>query len=379
MKNKIISIISTSIISVSCLVSTSLSAKALPRDPNGDGIISIADYVTIAEYLIGNDLPTNLTPYDFDQNGIISEMDAEKVLIYDAGDHSIVPNAGANDPVVSPNASALGYFKHDCASTDNQSYSYYALYPSMMFNSVKDEQETDIIIGNNDMVKDNDTSVVKIAYNDGGWGSGFILDDRIIATAAHCVYNCNTDEFLNFTVQVIGTTNTVVKTVTPKYIHIPSLFATNNSNNDYAYDYALIYLNEDIGVSNYGAKQLGIALNTYIDNEYNNQVTVSGFPASIPSGYSGIAGMMRFYANGFLHTTYATNPSDTNLLLYSADMLPGDSGGPVYVNEATTAFGSNYSFKPVIGINTCETTTYNQGVRVNTAMLIFYYNNIHVN
>lgn len=60
----------------------SLSANADYPDPNGDGVIDVSDTVYIQCYLSGMFDVDNLIPLDFDGNGIVSQMDARKIQLY---------------------------------------------------------------------------------------------------------------------------------------------------------------------------------------------------------------------------------------------------------------------------------------------------------
>ncbi|MGN0622262.1 MAG: hypothetical protein ACI4I9_10380 [Porcipelethomonas sp.] len=60
---------------------TALDAMAVTNatDPNGDGVLDVFDSVYIAQFIGGKIYPTNLSPLDYDGNGIISQMDAYKI------------------------------------------------------------------------------------------------------------------------------------------------------------------------------------------------------------------------------------------------------------------------------------------------------------
>jgi hypothetical protein len=67
------------------LIPLSGSAAIGDVDPNGDGYVNMSDSVYILQYLAGEFEPTDLNALDFDENGIISYIDALKVQYYDAG------------------------------------------------------------------------------------------------------------------------------------------------------------------------------------------------------------------------------------------------------------------------------------------------------
>lgn len=379
MKTKrFLTILATMIITFLSLEMKTFSSNAIPRDPNGDGVISLGDYIRVVQYLNGTIYPSSdKTQLDFDQNGIISQIDAEKIIEYYTGNVNIVPPANSNDPVIHPTMEILNYRRHDCTNLDTTSYTSYSICPSLPINSLNNN--TDSIIGQNDMQPDYDTSIVKIVSGS-GWGSGFILGEHIIATAAHCVYDRTTNTFKNCTIQIFDSNENLLASYTPKYIHIPTIFATDSTGDLYQdLDYALIYVNDTIDTATYGMKKLGVALNAYVNNTGYNIVTVSGFPGQIPPNYNGNAGYKRFYANGYLFpTTHSTNPSTDYRLCYNTDTIPGDSGGPIYVKETMITYNSTLSLDTVIGIHAYGPGTYNHGVRVDEDILRFYYANEYI-
>ncbi|MCQ2490812.1 MAG: dockerin type I domain-containing protein [Ruminococcus sp.] len=109
MKKKLITSIISGIIAACVAIPAVTHATTSLRDPNGDGNITAADSTFINLFLGGTLTPLNLTPLDFDQNGIVSAMDSFKVQVYDSGITNIVPDASANDPTVTPVSETLSY------------------------------------------------------------------------------------------------------------------------------------------------------------------------------------------------------------------------------------------------------------------------------
>jgi len=258
------------------------------------------------------------------------------------------------------------YRRHDCSSSNPASYYPYSLYFS---SSLTSSELPRTIIGNNDMVRDYDTSVVRLSCG----GTGFIVDEHTIATAAHCVYSSNA--FLDIDISIIDTDNSVIDTIEPTYIHVPSAYISppQGQSSSY-YDYALISVEENL--HDYGMFQLAVARDNYIAN--SGSVVVSGFPQSYPSGYSNADWGIRFKASGTLNSSYSSN---NYRLWYTADTAGGDSGGPVYVQEGVSANNTLYEYKSVIGIHTngtYEGGSYNSGVRITDDILKFYYENNYI-
>lgn len=249
------------------------------------------------------------------------------------------------------------YWRHDYG-TYIADYYEYTLTTSTIDNNSRS------IIGTNNMTRDYDTSIVRL----GTGGTGFIVGDHVIATAAHCVYD---NGFLEFTISVIDSNNNIIKVFIPEYVHVPKLYVESVGINDketrWRNDYALIYVEENL--SEYGILNLGLALEEYITKQGN--VTVSGFPIenSYPSGYVGLEWGIRFKASDSLLAL-----QDEGLLYYYADTANGVSGGPVYVDEGYVVNGTLYENRAVIAINRghTEDEAYNVGVRINSDLLKFF-------
>ena len=363
MKRKYISLL---ISIVSCFIlSTSLvsSADGLPRDPNGDGFIDMSDAICIDNFLTGSDVPINLTSLDVDQNNVITPSDSLKIQLYSLGLINLPPS-NSNDPLCNIYPSSRNYRRHDCLSNNNASYSQYSLSLIPYQNVFPDGLNS--IIGENDLVPCTDTSVVWLSTG----GSGFIVGNHVIATAAHCVYSKEDNEFYDVQVKIINSNSQLIQTINPRYIHIPSNYATFNNNNKF--DYALIYVSENL--SNYGRFKLGYPLNNYITA--HKHVNVAGFPGTggYPYENQNDPWGERYQSEGQLQYDSQSDLTDGRLY-YDADTYPGDSGGPVYINESFYGGGNVYENKVAIGIHT---NGGNSGVRINEMLLKFYCTNEHL-
>ena len=252
------------------------------------------------------------------------------------------------------------YRRHNYYSSDTTSY-----YPYNLIVDGKSNART--IFGDNDMVRDTDSAVVRIE-GDGYGGTGFIVGDHEIATAAHCVYSRDDDEFLKFEILIIDANNNVIKTISPHYVHINEDYETaRNYTASSPYDYAMIYVDEDL--SQYGKFNLGLALDSYADN--NGSVIVSGFPDSnyYPNDYKGKKWGIRFKAKGNIIG------KTQEMLRYNADTAEGDSGGPVYIEEKRMVNGNLQEYKTAIAINVCYNNDYNASVRMTAEVLKLYGDN----
>ena len=267
--------------------------------------------------------------------------------------------------------------------TNSNDYTSYFTYTIQNSRSLSDDaNELRTIFGDNDMIPDSNTAVVNIGNN----GTGFIVGPHIIATAAHVVYNVETGAFTNGMVYITDQSGNIITTIAPYQIHVPVLYATS-SLYDYGRtmaDYALIYVNDSL--TNYGIFKLGIPNDSLLNS--SGTVTVSGYP-QIPSQPSSIVPYgysygMRYKASGNLYSTNLyIDPQ--YMLHYNADMAPGDSGGPVYVDDDYYANGVLVSAHTAIGINTAqmgntvESTSgqykYNQGIKIIPEIYRFYMGN----
>ncbi|MCM1529692.1 MAG: serine protease [Alistipes sp.] len=263
------------------------------------------------------------------------------------------------------------YWRHDYSDPALDSYTQYSL-------SV--EESSRMVIGSNDMIRDKDTSVVCLSLTGNGLprvGSGFIVGKHIIATAAHCVYNKNFERFYNIEISVVGSDNEELLTVRPVYAHISRDYVTSDDYDTNDFDYALLYVEEDL--SQYGVFSFGIATQKYVENE--GQVIVSGFPVGYKPTYEGASYGLRFKSSGNI----LPDLTDSYKLRYDADMLTGESGGPVYVEEgfSITSNGktTNYEYRTVVAINVSEKGSqseeqdYNAGIRIDANHLKFYCSN----
>lgn len=353
-------------------MSLSGSAVTAVRDANGDGTLTLMDAVYTQQYLMGYYNPTSVKSFDYDGNSIISDMDIRKIMNCYSGNFSyagLPKGVGADSQAV---ATTVTYMRHDCSSSSRTSYTEYSLTVNPLDNTVAPSSNSSqrMIIGDNDMLRDYDTAIVHLSV-----GTGFIVSDHVIATAAHCVYSYDSKNFYNNTIELTDSNNNK-KTISAKYIDICKNYSTCNDSkytSDHTkYDYALIYVDEDL--SEYGALKLGVALDEYTNG--NGEVFVSGFPSEYPNNYKNEPHGLRFTAKGKILNSDKTN------LYYDADTSSGDSGGPVYIEEGfTTNSKDHYDYRTVIAINVAHHNVFmhNIGVRITPDILKFYYGNSNIN
>lgn len=236
---------------------------------------------------------------------------------------------------------------------------------------------TRAVIGDDDRVIDwTKSGVVKIINTDDSFGSGFVVGEHTIATAAHCFYDFYRSKTFSKVSEILlfSNENNIVHqtSVTPVEYHIP--LSHINGNEVSKNDYALITVKEDL--SDYMCFELGVPLDSFVNGSTNATVSVTGFPSKV----NGVTvnthnEHMMYTGNGKI----LPEPNES-LLHYDTYISGGNSGGPVYVTES--AGGKTYY--TVVGIATGSltdsglTTTYSWGPRMTTDLIHFYKSNSNI-
>ncbi|MDD5947713.1 MAG: serine protease [Oscillospiraceae bacterium] len=220
-----------------------------------------------------------------------------------------------------------------------------------------------IVIGNTDSreVDFSKSGVVKLIYGD-SFGTGFVVDSHVIATAGHCAMHA-IDSILLF-----NSDGTVALSATPIERHVPYEYEISADDHEYYNDYGLITVEEDL--TDYIQFNLGIALDQAIMN--NQAVSVTGFPGMVQNATVNTPTVHGMYTgSGTLVNSNSSTDCSIYRLKYDADTSGGNSGGPVYV---TTTYGGN-TYYTAIAIHT---TSGNSGVRMNRDVICFYLNNPNI-
>ncbi len=231
------------------------------------------------------------------------------------------------------------------------------------------QQRTYGIVGTDDREPDKECNGVVFIIAGSETGTGFIIDDHVIVTAAHCLYDEKNDKSLNIKkISVLDKSGSVELNATPVEFHIPK----NYIDGYYEYDYALITVKEDL--SSYPHFELGVALNS----AEGATVKVSGFPGIVndvpvnrnpPVIYTGKGNILDL--------------SETELLV-DADATPGNSGGPVYIEENIDIGDNEVEYKTAVGIIAAysyfedESNGPNIAVRFTTNHINFYRANKNI-
>lgn len=289
---------------------------------------------------------------------------------------SVLSISFAFDTNASTDSSSFRVYKRYNATTGAY-LGDYSLTTNFSTNSDSDSDSINTVIGDDDRVVDfTKSGVVKLMTSNNYVGTGFVVDDHTIATAAHCVKGYKISA-----IRLFDTDGNIEQTATPVETHIPQKYIAN-AQDSVNYDYALITVSEDL--SAYEMFDLGVSLDTAIDN--NTAVSVTGFPKYINNDYENEVNNYTinnmYTGNGVLKyrddTTLVIN-SETktfykdSALFYTTDSSGGNSGGPVYVT--TSYYGEVYY--TVIGIHNygLGSINLNSATRMTPELLRFYLSN----
>ncbi len=241
--------------------------------------------------------------------------------------------------------------------------------------------------GADDRYLDTNSSVVRIRARYNGMygntvhqGTGFIVSDHVIATAAHIVDSY--PEYIDrlYDVQVYITDNETGQEVVydVKEVHVPQDYIDTEGDD---YDYALLTVSEDL--SEYGTFSLGLVRDDVLDNR-GLTVNITGYPKQIEdeNGNAVSAENELYTGRGSLIRV------NDNRIFFTTDATEGDSGGPAYV-QTVYQVGSNapVTLNTVIGIfsgtglmspDDHYTNKKNQATRITEPILQFYRNNPYI-
>lgn len=355
------------------------AASILLGDANGDGFANIADATFIAQYLGGKYVVNakNFTAMDVNEDGVIDETDQRMIQYCEAGYTSSKIGTIVNKTCYTlPMSNAVQYRRHDCSDSNLKSYKTYTIPVGESTNAVEDVPVT--YASQENTIDSENVACVELFSNGGFCGSGFIISNDTIATAAHCIYNESLKQFeKNITVEVhttkveSGQTKKAVYTASAKYLHMPSKYI-NGNDFDVNYDYALIRVGDfkdengkTVNVRNYSVN-LGIMTDEFINAEEESLTSVGYFEKN------GVVN--RYQSTGKINPDI---PSHEFAYRYhiEAEFPHGKSGGMTYFDSSYTFPGSSSTIntRSTVGINTNIGAGYNTyGVRVNLNLIRFY-------
>ncbi|MDE5736893.1 MAG: trypsin-like peptidase domain-containing protein [Oscillospiraceae bacterium] len=393
-----------------------MSVSAVTYDPcdvNHDGSVDILDVTSINRYLSGQKTVLQYNQLDANQDLIVDATDADCVrakivkLSYTANFYSRKNNKDIAFPKIPSNITLNGV-SDSTASRTYRRYSYnskkelvpYSLKPNV--ESVnKSNSDVDVYtIGDTDERKQakgltENTGLVCLEIDRGLDANGerdiykvtgFIVDDHVIATAAHCVYDttnhCFYDNMKITTYAVNGKLTT--KTLKAIEAHIPALYPVlqGQDGTSTEYDYALITVSDDLSEEKgYTHFKLGTAYNTTASYFSDTPIYITGRPDQIKT-----SGKWKDNTEDILYTD-ENKVTDTNqavlpskLVLFSnVDAGHGQSGSPMYTIIGSRTGNNNLDYTYVVlGIYSYGSFDYNAGSLITNYQLQFYNNNPNI-
>lgn len=393
-KNKTIILIKRAAIGITALI-TSLSSSGMkvyadydPCDVNHDNLVDMADALYITSYLNGNLYCANYNQLDANRDLSVDIKDKEcvqaKILqlsyntyYYSKSSGNICPSpvvSGFSPDGAATDTSSRYYWKHSYVTNNTSSY-YLTPSSNMMSISSIDDEEYEV---NNAKIMQPSSGIENtgIVYLD-GIGTGFIVGNHEIATAAHCVYNRTNGTWYPMSVCTYNQNGTLTgNTLTPKECHLPVNYTSNGLT---AYDYAVITVEENL--SGYFKFNLGVTYNVNSSNYSSIPIYVTGCPTMVHYVQNG----NDYYTANTNHYLYydeshIVDPSVGNpqvITYYDSDTYSGHSGSPVYT-IAKTKIGNNeevYRYTVISIHNGGIPGTFGNGSRITKYHLQFYRNN----
>ncbi|MBE6846083.1 MAG: trypsin-like serine protease [Ruminococcus sp.] len=379
---KLKKIMSAVVATTTLLTGTAFHASAskatiLQGDANNDNSVNVSDVAWLSRYLVGKENADsyNITCADATRDGIIDYQDHNMILDFCINKDSNKPITYQAELYDNLNNEERDYYKFSYANGEATGIEEYTLEKPVSkartYSLLREaEEEYDY-----DFVRDySNTGVVKV-----GNGSGFIVDDHLVLTAAHCVCGGTASNILvaeDLTVTVYNSDETTFKVYTVDSIHVPQKYFDfddkGGSTYNVDFDYALIHIDSRYDnipsktFSQYEPFQIGYITKKFIEKQIT--VTTSGFTA-IPDSSEG---MHRYYSVGNI-------VSDSTDLRYHAyaNANYGDSGGLAYYNSVY----NEEVIKSAIGNITGggEGADYDSsGVRITPTIARFIFNNEYI-
>lgn len=280
--------------SVTNVITTNATPQnVLLGDANGDGYVTISDSICVYQYLKGtylpnsNDLAKKITAMDINEDYVIDWSDYDDIVWLDSigGTPSTVSKELYEEPANEPR----DYIKYNYSTGVRTPYSLSAVPNSPSKNNDLSETLYEPVRLDDYSPDNENNGVVLIKSNGNVIGSGFLVNEHVVATSANTVYGYGADLFeTNVTVEIFYSNCSTSQanrktTVTPTYVHIPSDYISPSENDRNNYNYALLYFPENLtlhsGYSSlkqeYGFFDFGCAVTAFDQSAEN--VTTSGY------------------------------------------------------------------------------------------------------
>ncbi len=374
-------------------------------DINNDGSISMMDLTHLNRYLAGQIELVDYVRADLNQNCVVDAVDANILLRYLTLSITSLPYTSEGGGMSSSSLGAESVnsftpytiFAADTGLVDSGYY--------LDANSVIDNSRMLIDGTENRYAEPSASGVVKIIYrHDGGtptFASGFFVDEHVIATSAHCVFdkmNGNFQDSKTEILKIVIIDGDEQIEITDMYdVHVPNEYIStvmnisevSNAvyNASYLYterenDYALITIpdkidpetNENV-YKKYAHFNLGVMQNAMIDS--SQKVYLTGFPGAGPdsSNDNTVSVHAKYTGDGYVEAN-VDGYNSAKMIFISVDGTGGNSGGPVYTK---TEYNGN-TYYTAIGIYSGVGVPYvvERSVRITTNLLHFYKNNPYI-
>lgn len=375
-----IGVLTSTLLSFGSSTSFAATQSVLLGDANGDNKVTYADVGAIQQYLLGYCPVTakSFTGMDVNQDKIIDSTDAY-IIQYRLAYNIPAPTV-QKELYTLPDNSTRSYIKYTCDTGATTSYTLSNSIPSP--NADFDYPVATV----SDELDRGNTNVVHLSCG----GSGFVVNEHVIATAAHCVYNTGEHDFLsNITVNIydegaeVDSSNLIASFEAEAY-HIPSLYLNGSGTYSHQnnYDYALIYVGSDShgrDLLDYVSPwQFAIPSLEFSEAE-TGQLTTTGFTFYNIDDDDDEEEYARFYSTGpvsdFIKVTGATWYSPNLRIASYAVNKGGKSGGPMFY----TSTYNNSVNKSVAGITvSLYEDSYTWGTKINLTLLRFYKQNPYI-
>ena len=367
MRKLLTGIVAFAIASITSVATVASATFNWNKDPDGSGSLSYGDIVFINQYLAGKYEPSDLSELDMDENDVVSTVDSEAIMMHLAGSLNSVEDI--DEPEMISQLTELDN-ETDYLVYDAQTGDYLREYPLTVTDyDNTNTSGTNQIIGNtDDRIQDwSNRGTAKIMANNiqGYYGTGFVVGNHTIATAAHVVYNTYNNTAHHLTNILLFDSDQTAHSFTPVEIHIPKNYKLAYEPTSDC-DYSLITVHEDL--SDYMSFNLGVITDTAATNHLT--ITTAGFPQVL----NPLMSNQTTVNSGSEHLEVISLGSillnETNTFSHNADTTTGQSGSPIYAVETL----NGHTYHTVVGIvsRAGDDNSSNIAYRLNSESLKFY-------
>ena len=359
-------------------------------DVNRDGVVNVRDVSAIASYRAGNVYVPNYNQLDADKNLVINSMDEQRVLAEVMGwsYHSVYYSKKNKISSQAPAVSSIDYDNDENSMAEREyiRYSYkqqkvlpnYKLKPSTTQLNSLNSVDSRAIIGADDRyiaTGSENSGVVFIKIGEDNNGTGFIVGDHQIATAAHCVYS--NGWITPQSIIAYGYNGKLSNTTfTPVEAHVPKEHKLDKDH--YKYDYALVTVEEDL--SDYVHFDLGTSYSMNKTNCSNIPIYVKGCPDEAPGNVKNTDDSLYTAEGRVIDCNPLLEYGTTGILFFDTDTSGGESGGPVYTVTKNNVNGkASYTYTALAVFHGGITNEFNMGALMTKHLIQFYRDNSYAN